>query len=118
MVVGFGRRQVLGIVLGEAHEPPGVETRPVLARVRADGPLLPSLTLRLARWVSTTYLAPAALVLRSFLPPGMLERFELVAELRPAARAARPSLDAQLELVPQLPVAKPGFLYLWAPGAP
>jgi primosomal protein N' (replication factor Y) len=91
VVVGFGRRQVLGIVLGEAHGHPGVETRPVLARVRADGPLLPSLTLRLARWVSTTYLAPAALVLRSFLPPGMLERFELVAELRPEGLLAPPS---------------------------
>jgi primosomal protein N' (replication factor Y) len=88
VVVGFGRRQVLGIVLGDAMAPPGVETRPIVDRVRADGPLLPDLALSFARWISTTYLAPPAAVIRSMLPPGLLERFELVAELRPSALAS------------------------------
>ena len=87
VIVGFGRRQVLGIVLGDATEAPTVETRPILERVRADGPLLPPLTLALAQWIAATYLAPPALALRSMLPPGMLERFELVAELRAGAEA-------------------------------
>ena len=52
-------------------------------RVRADGPLLPPLSLALARSIADHYLAPPALVLRAMLPPGLLERLELVAELTP-----------------------------------
>ena len=65
--------------------PRGVEPRPIQERIRADGPLLPPLTLALAGWIADTYLAPPALVLRSMLPPGLLERLELVAERRPDA---------------------------------
>ena len=60
-----------------------IELKPILARVRADGPLLPPLTLEFARWISEEYLAPPAATLRSMLPPGMLERLELVAEWLP-----------------------------------
>jgi primosomal protein N' (replication factor Y) len=88
VLVEFGRRQALGVVLGPPAPdeiPPGGPSaaKPVVARVRADGPLLPPLTLAFARWVAGHYLAPPALVIRSFLPPGLLERLELVAELRP-----------------------------------
>ena len=105
VIVGFGRRQVLGIILGDASRPAGVETRPILDRVRADGPLVPPLTLNFARWIADTYLAPPAVVLRSILPPGMLERFELIAEVRPEAAAAslRGDLDdAEMSLVDAL----------------
>jgi primosomal protein N' (replication factor Y) len=85
VLVEFGRRQALGIVLGEAAAMPGVEVKPVVARVRADGPLLPELSMRLAAWIADHYLAPPALTLRAMLPPGMLERLELVAEARPAS---------------------------------
>ena len=84
VLIEFGRRQALGIVLGEGEAAPGVEAKPILARVRADGPLLPELGMRLAAWISDHYLAPPAITLRAMLPPGLLERFELVAELRPA----------------------------------
>ncbi len=91
VLVEYGRaRQALGIVMGPAAEVPGAgeemagpELKPVLARVRADGPLLPELSLRFARWIWLEYLAPPAAVLRSMLPPGMLERLELVAEKLP-----------------------------------
>jgi primosomal protein N' (replication factor Y) (superfamily II helicase) len=84
VLVEFGRRQALGIVLGPAAEPgAGLETKPVLERVRADGPLLPRLSMRLAEWIAAHYLAPPALTLRAMLPPGLLERLELVAERRP-----------------------------------
>ena len=63
-------------------------TKPIVERVRADGPLLPPLTLALARWIAEHYLAPPALVIRAMLPPGLLERLELVAERTPDARAA------------------------------
>src|SRR3990172_5867219 len=65
VLVEYGRRQALAIVLGPAAAAPGVPTKPVLERVRADGPLLPPLALALARWISSTYLAPPALVLRA-----------------------------------------------------
>ncbi len=83
VLVEFGRRQALGMVLGPGVEVPGVETKPVVDRVRTDGPLLPELGMRLAGWIATRYLAPPALTLRAMLPPGLLERLELVAERRP-----------------------------------
>lgn len=91
VLVEFGRRQALGVILGSAEAPPGVDPRPIVDRVRADGPLLPPLTLRLAGWIATHYLAPPALVIRAMLPPGLLERLELVAERTP--RAATGDLD-------------------------
>ena len=54
--------------------PAGVEPKPIVERVRADGPLLPPLGLGMARWIASRYLPPPALVLRAMLPPGMLER--------------------------------------------
>ncbi len=83
VLVEYGRRQALAVVLGQPSEPAAFATKPALDRVRADGPLLPPLGLALARWISATYLAPPALVLRAMLPPGLLERLDLVAELRP-----------------------------------
>src|SRR5688572_25230310 len=83
VLVDFGRRQALGVVLGRADEAPMATTKPLVDRVRADGPLLPPLTLALARWIAEHYLAPPALVIRAMLPPGLLERLELVAERTP-----------------------------------
>ena len=91
VLVEFGRRQALGVVLGPGAEVGGVETKPILDRIRADGPLLPELAMRLAAWISEHYLAPPAITLRAMLPPGLLERLELVAELRPPGNGARPS---------------------------
>lgn len=84
VLVEYGRRQALGIVLGPAARAPDVATKPIVDRIRSDGPLVPPLSLALARWIASHYLAPPALVLRAMLPPGLLERFELVAEARPA----------------------------------
>jgi primosomal protein N' (replication factor Y) len=83
VLVEFGKRQALGIVLGPSTGVAGIELKPLLARVHADGPLLPRLTLDFARWISAEYLAPPAAVVRSMLPPGMLERLELMAEWLP-----------------------------------
>jgi primosomal protein N' (replication factor Y) len=90
VLVEFGRRQALGIVLGPGSTAPAVPIKPIVDRVRADGPLLPPLAMALAAEISAAYLAPPALVLRAMLPPGLLERLELVAELRPDGGAARP----------------------------
>src|SRR5262245_62080408 len=95
VIVEFGRRQALAVVLGDAAAPEGLETKPVADRVRADGPLLPPLSLGLARWIAGHYLVAPALVIRAMLPPGMLERLELVVERTPASGAAEAGeLDA------------------------
>jgi primosomal protein N' (replication factor Y) (superfamily II helicase) len=95
VIVPYGRRQALGIVLGAAGRPPdGREPREVVDRVRTDGPVLPPLMLELARWVSAHYLAPPVTTIRSFLPPGLLERLELVAERRPGEAGAETGMDA------------------------
>jgi len=79
VLVEWGRRRALGIVLGDTVAPEGVTPRPLAARIRADGPLLPPLSLALARSIAEHYLAPVALVIRAMLPPGLLERLDLVA---------------------------------------
>ncbi len=113
VLVPFGRggRQAIGIVIRELAlsdaTGPAVELRPIAARVRADGPLLPPLSLALAAWIADHYLAPLATVIRAMLPPGMLERLELVAEVTPAGEArlglAEPGLEAvDLDLLDEL----------------
>ncbi len=101
VLVEFGRRQALGVVLGEAPPPDGVTAKPIAGRVRADGPLLPPLALALARWIAGHYLAPPALVVRAMLPPGFLERLELLAE-RTAAAPAPGLAPADVDLLDQL----------------
>jgi primosomal protein N' (replication factor Y) (superfamily II helicase) len=93
VLVEFGPRQALGIVLSHGGGVPGVEAKPIVDRIRTDGPLLPPLSLALARFISEHYLAPPALVLRAMLPPDMLERLELVAERRPGTVAFGPDVD-------------------------
>jgi len=91
VLVEFGRgRQALGVVLGLSSGEQPADLKPILARVRADGPLLPTLTLGFARWISAEYLAPPAATIRSMLPPGMLERLELIAEWLPMQRDGEP----------------------------
>ena len=115
VLVEFGRRQALGVVLGPATAAPGA-TKPVLDRVRADGPLLPSLSLGLARWIAEHYLAPPALVIRAMLPPGLLERLELVAERTPTVAPSIDQLDlADADLLDQLGVAAKAARDLAAP---
>ena len=102
VLVEFGRqRQALGIVLRPSVDVTGIKLKPLLARVHADGPLVPPLTLAFARWLSEEYLAPPAATLRSMLPPGMLERLELVAELGPPLHGtdARAAADGEEQAV-------------------
>ncbi|MFL5777709.1 MAG: primosomal protein N' [Chloroflexota bacterium] len=98
VIVGFGRRQALGVVVGEPDRAPvdadSRPPKPIVNRVRADGPILPPLSLALAAWIAEHYLAPLAMVLRAMLPPGLLERLELIAERAPGADGSPDALDA------------------------
>jgi primosomal protein N' (replication factor Y) (superfamily II helicase) len=119
---GKGARQAIGIVVGDAQtremrpgaEPlqvadsrPVAELRPIAARIRSDGPLLPPLTLAFADALARRYLAPLAVVIRAMLPPGMLERLELMAEVTPAGETRIALEDpglvpAELDLLDEL----------------
>jgi primosomal protein N' (replication factor Y) len=96
---GKGGRQAIGVVLGPGSLPPGAEARPIAARVRSDGPLLPPLSLALAGSVADRYLAPLATVIRAMLPPGMLERLELVAEVTSAGEVRLGAVEPRLAAV-------------------
>ncbi len=78
VMVEFGRRRAVGVILAEAAEPE-MQAKPLLARVRSDGVLLGPLWRRLALHVAAHYLAPPGMVVRAMLPPGTLERIELFA---------------------------------------
>jgi primosomal protein N' (replication factor Y) len=97
VLVEFGRRQALAVVLGDTAAPDGIALKPLAARVRTDGPLLPRLGLDFARWIAGHYLAPPATVIRAMLPPGLLERLDLVAERTDrSSRDGLPPADADL----------------------
>ncbi len=95
---GKGGRQAIGIVIGEGTPPRGGELRPLAARIRSDGPLLPPLTLAFAALLAGRYLAPLAVVIRAMLPPGMLERLELMAEVTPGGEARMGRTEPALSL--------------------
>ncbi len=76
VLVEYGRRRALGVVLALTDEEPEFETKPIEALVRSDGPLLPPVQLALARHIWSHYLAPPAVVIRQMLAPGVLERVE------------------------------------------
>jgi primosomal protein N' (replication factor Y) len=78
VLVEYGRRRALGIVMAVGEIAPDRTTKPILARVRSDGPLLPPLQVALAQHITRHYLAPPALVIRQMLAPGALERVERV----------------------------------------
>ena len=97
VIVEFGRRQALGVVLGSVAAPDGMtaDLKPILERVRSEGPLLPPLQLALTRVIARHYLAPAAMVVRAALPPGTLERLEYVARTALAADESATSRVAE-----------------------
>jgi primosomal protein N' (replication factor Y) len=88
VLVGYGRRDAVGVVLGDHAGEAPAKVRPVLARIRSDGPLLTPLQARIATHITTWYLAPAGMVVRAMLPPGELERLDLVVCPVPGAATA------------------------------
>lgn len=68
VLVPFGRRRLIGWVVGHAEQVlEGVRVRPVSAVLDPE-PAIPEELLRLCRWVADYYVAPLGLVLRTALP--------------------------------------------------
>ena len=85
---GGGRRSGSSLGAGGRRARPASELRPVAARVRERRPAAAAAR-RCAsrRAIADRYLAPLAIVIRAMLPPGMLERLELLAEVTPPGGA-------------------------------
>ncbi|MGH7564749.1 MAG: replication restart helicase PriA [Gemmatimonadota bacterium] len=89
VVVGFGRRRMVGFVVGPVAEAPaGVRLKPVLEVLDPD-PVLSETEWRLALWIAQYYLAPIGLVLRLFFPPGATYSVGGREETRAAGRQER-----------------------------
>lgn len=79
VVVPFGGRRAVGVVVGSApRAPEGVTLKRIEARL-GDAPLLGPLTRDLAAEIARHWAAPLAMTIRSLLPPGLLDKVELVA---------------------------------------
>ena len=73
VVVPFGRRRETGILEALVEPPDSGRTKlKDLHAVLDDSPVLSPDLLRLCRWVADYYVAPAGLVFRAALPPGLL----------------------------------------------
>ena len=82
VTVPFGPRHEYGVVVALSDTAPVAEVREIDTLVRPD-PILSTVQLALARWMSATYLAPLMDCLRQMLPPGLLRRARLVIEPAP-----------------------------------
>jgi len=96
VVVPFGRRQVVGILVGlaEASELPAESLKPITALDRALPPL-PADWLRLARFAADYYQHPLGATLHALLPPA-LKRPKLPRPAGPAAYALTPAGEAHV----------------------
>jgi primosomal protein N' (replication factor Y) len=71
--VPFGSRVIQGIVLRLSDEPAVAETKEI-AGIVAEGPLLSSIQIKLAQWISEHYFASLFDALALMLPPGFERR--------------------------------------------
>ena len=70
VVVGFGRRRMVGFAVGRpAAAPRGVTVRPVIEVIDEDE-VLSETERDLARWIARYYVSSLGLALRLFFPPG------------------------------------------------
>ncbi len=69
VVVPFGRRAMVGIVLAESDHAPEVQGVKPLREVLDRLPALPPQLLELGQWISRYYLAPIGETFRAMLPP-------------------------------------------------
>ncbi len=83
VVVPFGRRRETGILEARVEPPAGSSAKlKELQTVLDEEPVLSPQLLQLCRWVADYYAAPAGLVYRAALPPGMLGGGKRGGELR------------------------------------
>lgn len=86
LLVPFGRRQVVGYMLGTTENREGLSDIKTVGRVLDERPLFPAAMLPFFKWTAEYYLHPLGEVIKSALPGGVNPserlRFELTAEGR------------------------------------
>ncbi|MHB8572055.1 MAG: replication restart helicase PriA [Candidatus Dormibacteria bacterium] len=90
VMVPFGRRRLMGYVIGPGEPPPDLELRPVEEAVDTE-PLLPPAQVALVRWMAAHYHAPLVDVIHAALPPAVRR----APSNRPRPGPRRQSLDVQ-----------------------
>ncbi|MGQ0703311.1 MAG: replication restart helicase PriA [Gemmatimonadales bacterium] len=70
VVVPVRRRELVGVVVATAGEPPDREVRDILGAPDPE-PALPAALLRTAEWMAGYYGAPIGIALKAMLPPGL-----------------------------------------------
>jgi len=98
VVVPFGTRRLYGIVVALSAESPVPKTRPIDSLVDPD-PVLTSVQIELARWMSQEYLAPLPECLRVMLPPGVVGYADVLISLNPEAPIDVANTPAQAKLL-------------------
>ncbi len=98
VVVPFGGREVQAIVLRLLSQPEVRETRPVQT-VLDPQPVLTSVQMELARWLSEETLAPLALCYNPMLPPGLSQQSDTLFHLNSQAIDEKKLSPAQARLV-------------------
>jgi len=107
VVVPFGKRAIIGLVLSESDRPPDVAPIKELSHLMDPLPALPSKLIELGHWISRYYLAPVGETFRAMLPPDIelhQERtytitdsgrayFQQLADAREKMGAESPELD-------------------------
>jgi primosomal protein N' (replication factor Y) len=120
LVVPFGRRQILGVLVGLARSSEIAEER-LLEPVRLLEPGLPAELVELARWIAAEYCSTFARSLNLVLPPGAAKRLsgrKRRTVARPRHRSIGISRPGAPELtVDQAAVLEPMLEALRAPGA-
>ncbi len=98
--VPFRGRRLQAVVLKLSDVPPDFDTRELISLVWSQ-PLLTSIQLALARWISHTYLAPLIECLRLMLPAGLSQRGRtvFVRTSEPAPADLTPTQAALLERI-------------------
>ena len=81
--VPFGKQAVQGIILAIKQHSDVPNPRPI-ATILEEAPVLTIAQIKLAQWLSETYLSPISTFLFAMLPPGLGQRADTLYKLNPS----------------------------------
>ena len=90
--VPFGKQAVQGIILGIKQNSDVPNPRPI-ATILEEAPVLTIAQIKLAQWLSETYLSPISTFLFAMLPPGLGQRADTLYKLNPSTPADSEALS-------------------------
>jgi primosomal protein N' (replication factor Y) len=98
VAVPFRTEQLPAIVVSLSQTSPVDQTKSIAA-ILDPAPVLNPTQIGLARWLSAETLAPLAVCVRYFLPPGSGRKSEFVLKLGPTAPKSSPTLNAPEQIL-------------------